>query len=423
MAAFRLGFKSLGHTFSSSILGQYYTYLSACLPPREMTGPNNRNRGIVNTFGVFQTYYESELLKTHSPSNISWIGTFQAFLLVALSLLVGPIFDRGYFRTLIITGSFLTVFGLMMTSLATEYWQLFLAQALTIGLGTGCIFLPSVAIVATYFTTKRALAIGIVASGGSIGSVIYPIAFECLQPRIGFPWATRVLGFISLGTLLVSITTMKARLPPQKQARALLDLEAFKFAPYTLFSLAMFLSFAGLYVPIFNIITWGQVHAHVKTKLSFYMLAVLNAASAFGRIIPGLLADRYKAAFELAIICMTIAGILAYSAIAIHNLGGIVVFAILYGFVSGAVVSLPAAIVASLVPDMSVVGTWMGMAFCFAASGILIGNPIAGTIIHDPQNQFSGGFIFAGSLVMASAALYLAAKVAKGICDSKSNTH
>ena len=38
-------------------------------------------------------------------------------------------------------------------------------------MGTGCafLFLPSVAIVATYFTSRRAVATGITASGGSIG--------------------------------------------------------------------------------------------------------------------------------------------------------------------------------------------------------------------------------------------------------------
>lgn len=367
----------------------------------------------MNTFGIFQTYYETSLLKANSPSEISWIGTFQAFLLVALSLVVGPIFDRGYFRALIIIGTFLTVLGIMMTSLATQYWQVFLAQGLTTGLGTGCLFLPSVATVATYFTTKRALAIGIVASGGSIGSVIYPIVFQRLEPRIGFPWATRALGFIALGTLLISIAVMRARLPPTRKARAVLDLGAFKYAPFTLFSVALFLSFAGLYVPIFNLIVWGQVHAQIEADLPFYMLAILNAASAFGRVIPGLLADRWDAALELVVACLAIAGGLAYAAVDIHNLGGVVVFALLYGFVSGAVVSLPSAIVASLVPDMSLVGTWMGMSFCFAAVGILIGNPIAGTIIDVGKNQFSHGFIFTGSLVIASAALYLATKLTK----------
>ena len=127
-------------------------------------------RGIVNTFGTYQTYYERELLSHVSSSQISWIGSVQAYLLVVIGVVTGPIFDRGYLRTLLFAGSFLTVFGLMMTSIATSYYQVLLAQGFCVGLGSGCLFVPSLAVVATYFTTKRALATGISVAGSSVGT-------------------------------------------------------------------------------------------------------------------------------------------------------------------------------------------------------------------------------------------------------------
>ena len=79
--------------------------------------------GIANTFGAFQTYYESNLLVEQSPSNISWIGSIQAFLLLFIGgLCTGPIFDAGYVRELVIVGSLLSVSGMMMTSICQEYW-------------------------------------------------------------------------------------------------------------------------------------------------------------------------------------------------------------------------------------------------------------------------------------------------------------
>ena len=127
-------------------------------------------RGLVNTFGVFQDYYESAILSTTTPSAISWIGTLQGFLLIFVGILTGPLFDRGYFRHLIFAGAILVVFGMMMTSICTAYYQLLLAQGICVGIGSGCLFVPSVAIVATYFTSKRALMTGITAAGGSIGN-------------------------------------------------------------------------------------------------------------------------------------------------------------------------------------------------------------------------------------------------------------
>ena len=159
----------------------------------------------MNAFGVFQTYYTSpESRWRESPSNVSWIGSTQACLLLFVGVISGPVYDAGYFRLLIAMGATLIPLGFMMTSLASTYWQTMLAQAFCIGLGNGCIFVPSVAILPQYFSTRKALANGLAASGSSIGGVIYPIAFRRLQQQLGFAWATRVLGFISFVTGSVS---------------------------------------------------------------------------------------------------------------------------------------------------------------------------------------------------------------------------
>ncbi|KAH8697913.1 major facilitator superfamily domain-containing protein [Talaromyces proteolyticus] len=365
--------------------------------------------GVINTFGAYQTYYEFNLLQARSSSTISWIGTFQGFILITFSIVGGPIFDRGYFRHLIVGGSFFLVFGMMMTSLCSEYYQLFLAQGLCVGLGAGAIFLPSVAIVATYFTTKRALATGITAAGGSVGSVIYTIIFRKLQPRIGFAWSTRVIGFIALGCLIVSLAIMRSRAPPRskthQQARKMVDLSAFKSIPFLICIAGMFLAFIGLYIPFFYIIAYAETHANVTEDMSFYLLSIMNAASAFGRIIPGLLADRLGSVPVMAA-CTLASAVLIYAWIAINSLAGLIVFSILYGFVSGAVVSLPVTTVAFLVPDLSKVGTWMGMAFCFSGLGFLIGNPIAGTLTNVENDDYIRGIVFAASCVVAGGTVF-----------------
>lgn len=87
--------------------------------------------------------------------------------------LTGPIYDAGYFRALLSVGSFAVVFGFMMLSLATTYWQVILAQGICVGLGAGCLFVPSVAILSTYFSTKIATAMGLAAAGSSLGKHVH----------------------------------------------------------------------------------------------------------------------------------------------------------------------------------------------------------------------------------------------------------
>lgn len=106
---------------------------------------------------------------TKTPSDISWIGSVQASLLLCCGALAGPLFDAGYFKFLIIGGSFLVVFGTMMMSLATQYWQIFLAQSVCIGIGAGCLFTASTSILTTYFTTKYPIVAGVSAMGSGVG--------------------------------------------------------------------------------------------------------------------------------------------------------------------------------------------------------------------------------------------------------------
>ena len=170
--------------------------------------------GIVNAFGIYQTYYEHGILKGSSPSDISWVGSLSAFLLMLTGTFGGPIYDKGFIRELMAVGSFLIVFGQMMLSLSSEYWHVLLSQGFCIGIGTGCIFVSGVAILSTHWSTKLATATGIAATGSSIGGMLYPIIFYKLQPRVGFAWATRSLGFLALGTLLISNIFLRIRVKP-----------------------------------------------------------------------------------------------------------------------------------------------------------------------------------------------------------------
>lgn len=62
-----------------------------------------------------------------------------------------------------------------MTSLVSEYWQLMLAQGICQGLGSGLVLTPTTAVVATYFSKRRAVAMCGVSSESAIGGVIFPL--------------------------------------------------------------------------------------------------------------------------------------------------------------------------------------------------------------------------------------------------------
>jgi MFS family permease len=127
------------------------------------------SRGLMNAYGVFQTFYQVNLLRSESSSSIAWIGSTQAFLLFLVSVITGPIFDAGHLRSLLCVGLILVVVGMMLTSIASRYWHLFLAQAIMMGLGFGCLYLPAPAVVSQYFHRRTALAMGVSSLGAALG--------------------------------------------------------------------------------------------------------------------------------------------------------------------------------------------------------------------------------------------------------------
>ncbi|KAK3945474.1 putative major facilitator superfamily transporter protein [Diplogelasinospora grovesii] len=362
--------------------------------------------GLINSFGVFQAYYQTDLLAaTSSSSDISWIGSLQGSLLMLVGVISGPLFDAGYFRHLLWAGMFLIVFGQFMTSLCSSYWQVVLAQGVCIGIGMGFTFLPSAAIMSQYFSKRRALALGIASAGSPVAGIVFPIIFSGLQPSIGFGWATRVIAFILLALAIIPLACMHTRIPPNKK-RALIDKSALRELPFLTFISGGFLAFLTLYVPFFYISIFSTSHQISADYFAPYLVTLLNVGSVFGRIVPNWLADSYGS-LNMLIICTFVSAILAFAWLGIHNLGGLCVFALLYGTFSGGLVSLNPSVIVTLSPDMGRVGARMGMSFLATGISILIGTPIAGAILGEfTEAEWMGTMGYAAAGMLLATAMY-----------------
>ncbi|GAB1310580.1 Aspyridones efflux protein apdF [Madurella fahalii] len=362
--------------------------------------------GVINTFGVFQAYYETDLLRAHSSSAISWIGSAQGALLFLVGVLAGPLYDAGYFRAMLLSGLFLIVLGQFMTSLCIAYWQVLLAQGITMGIGMGLTFLPSTAILAQYFSKRRALAIGIASAGSPVSGTIFPIIFSRLQPSVGFGWATRIIAFILLGTSAIPIAFMRTRVPPTGKARAIIDRSALHDAPFLCFVVGGLFAFLALYVPFFYITLFATSHRVVAESFAPYLVTLLNVGSIFGRLIPNALADRWGC-LNVIMVCTFCSAALVFAWPGIRDLGGSVVYALLYGAFSGGVVSIIPSVIVGLSPDMGRVGTRMGMSFVVSGVAILTGTPIAGAILgNETDAEWLGTMLYSAFGLLLATLLY-----------------
>ena len=76
--------------------------------------------------------------------------------------------------------------------------------------------------------------------------------------------------------------------------------------------------------------------------------------------------------------CCFFSAVILFFARFVRDLPGLIVFSVLYGLISGGMISLPAPIIANLSVGSNDLGVRMGMAYTIAAFGGLVGNPIAG---------------------------------------------
>ncbi|KAI9731460.1 MAG: hypothetical protein M1818_007850 [Claussenomyces sp. TS43310] len=359
--------------------------------------------GWINCIGIFQAYYEQVPLRNYSSSTVAWIPSMESFMMFFFGPIFGKIQDNYGPRYLLLFGTFFHVFGLMMTSLSKEYYQFFLAQGVCSPLGASAIFYAGMASVGTWFFKKRATALGIMASGSSLGGVIMPIMVDRLIPRVGFPWAMRTAAFMILGLMMVANLTVKSRLKPRPKPFSIDDYtKPLKEPLYIMFILAGFLFFFGFFIPFSYVILQAQ-SIGMSSDLSTYLIAMLNAASIFGRILPGMLADRVGR-FNVMVITTFLSFILALALwLPAKGNAPVIVFSVLYGFTSGAFVSMAPACIAQI-SDIREIGTRNGLLFAFLSFAALTGSPIGGALIVRDHGGFTYLQIFCG-VTMAGGAI------------------
>lgn len=362
--------------------------------------------GYTNSFGVFQAYYMTHQLQNETPDRIAWIGSLQNFLIFASGAVGGPLFDR-FGARVIYPASVLYALAIMLTSLCTAYWHYMLAQGLLTGIADGLLMFPAMSAMTQYFDKKRGAAMGLSIAGSSLGGVVFPIALGKMlnESDISFGWSIRICGFIMLPILAFSCLTVRARLPPRKTSFFLPS--AFRNVLYDILVVAVFCLLIGMFVPIIFIPSYA-VQRGMSPTLASYLVAMLNGASIFGRILPGIAADKLGRLNVLAAMGAG-TGILVFVWPTVSGTAGIVVFSVAFGFTSGAIVSGGTVALSMCPDDLQDMGTWMGQAMALASLSALLGPPVTGAMLE----RF-GGFtqvsVFGGVFTLVGAALAVVAK-------------
>ncbi|KAL1410599.1 hypothetical protein Q8F55_004616 [Vanrija albida] len=352
-----------------------FTQFGMCTLSLVPAGSDADAEAAANSFGVFQAYYVSGPLAAYSPSAISWIGSMQMFLMFFGGIFIGRLFDRHGPHVLMVPGALCLVLSLILTSVCTQYYQFLLAQGVLFGLGSTLLFHPSVAAPGQWFARRRALAMGVASLGSGLGGVVWPIVVRRLIVQI-VPWSTT---FTPLAE-----------------------------APFALLTAGTCLVI--MYMP-FTFLATNAARVGASPDLSFYTLALLNAGSIAGRVVS-MLGDKYGRFNTMAVSGVLTGAVLLAFWIPLSSVPQVLAFAVVFGFVSGILISICFACVQQVATPKDV-GRKTGLMWAIASFFSLSGPPINGELIarYGGARGYRYAGAFSGAVVLLSVVLVLASKL------------
>lgn len=285
--------------------------------------------------------------------------------------------------------------------------------------------------VAHWFMERRGLATGIAFIGGGFGGVLFPLMIQSLLPQVGWGWSIRILGFLLLMLCSISAAFCRSRVPPRKGAettwretlpdpRIFMDgtgAMAATTAGVLLTDMAYFIPIT--YVPSYYIDRQRLSHEEAlmgSAAFAYQLLAILNAASCVGRYAAGDLADRFGryntmivslSVCTVSVLCFWLVDILIPN---LDNDGLLVIFVLLFGFVSGSNVSLTPICLGQLC-EIHEYGRYYASCFTVVAFGVLVSIPIAGSLLDvveaTGKEKYWSVALFAGLGYVASCLCFI----------------
>lgn len=230
----------------------------------------------------------------------------------------------------------------------------------------------------------------------------------------------RSAAFVILFMMIIANLTITSRMPPARKPVEVMEfIRPLKELPFDLVCAGAFIFFLGMFLPI-NYIILEATHFGMSPDLAQYLVSILNAASFFGRTIPGYIADKIGRFNMMFIMCVFTGKSylrvidVQYSAGLIHVPGiiiltlwlpatgnaPIITFAALFGFGSGAFVSLLPSMLAQI-SDVRQIGVRTGTVFAIISIAALVSNPIGGALITRWHGSYTGLQIYAGVMCAA----------------------
>lgn len=276
---------------------------------------------LVLAYGLWYSYaiFLVALLKEFHWSRSIVSGAFSVFMLVhgLLGPVVGCLARRWGTRPLFAAGGCVILAGLLLASLTTQAWHLYVAFGGLIALGMSLSgWVPAVILIRGWFPHRFGTAMGLASAGIGVGILgLSPLA-QLLIDALGWRWAYRIFGLAIFAWLLPATAWLIRDAPVVAEPS---NRESLKTAPHWALAAALrdgrFWLLASTYFTgtlVAQILLVHQVaylvdHA-VPSMLAATVAGLVGLSSIAGKVGWGALSDRIgrEATYTLAYGCMTL---------------------------------------------------------------------------------------------------------------------
>ena len=371
--------------------------------------------GWSGSWGVLQTALLQAYPNRESTTSLSFVGTLNIALAVALGLVSVRLSQLIGARYSMLLGVLMMGFGSLFSSFtANNLSGLFMTAGVSYGLGSSLTYTMSNTLPAQWFNSKLGTANGLVKLGGGLGATILAVVVQALIDKVGIPWTFRILGLFSLASGIPAALLVKER--ASSNHAPFIDLSLFRSLPFCCVFLAGAVGTFALFVPPFFL----PLFAHsigLSASTGAGIVAGFNACTAIGRLGAGFACDRFGST-NMLLLTMALNAVSMLAIWPVSNTTGpLVVFAAFNGIANGSFfVAMPTTVGRLVGPGQAAVG--MGMAITGWTGGYLMGSPIAGMLIAatgaDKAHTvvpYRAAIFYAGGVALASATFVLVARL------------
>lgn len=364
--------------------------------------------GVVYSFGVFFKPLQDEF--EWSRAATSGIFSFYQISHTILGMLAGWANDRYGPRLTVAVAGVALAGGLMLTSQVNALWQLYIVYGLLVGLGISGAWSPLLTTVSRWFTRRRGLALGVVAAGIGIGTLIMSPLSSYLISVCGWRQSYLYIGvaalvIFSIGSIFLRKDPREKGLLPYGETRGQMSTavpesrgiplrKAIRTRSLWLaFALFVLIS-SGIFMVLTHIVRYAQ-DTEIPPLAAASILGIIGAASIAGRITMGAVSDRIGIKVSLAI-CVVLQAIVIAWLSGLSDVWEFYLFAVAFGFSYGGIIPL----IPALTGELFGLGH-MGLLFAFITIGGGIGGafgPLLAGYIHDARGSYSIAFLIAAAL-------------------------